>query len=311
VAVGFTVATAPVFHPALTVTPNSGLTDGATITVTGSGYDTTTPNTQGTGNAGAYVELGWIQAAGWQPSTGAPSSTRSYATAIWVHSSAVAGSPGEGVLNADGSFSVTLTINAALLATKQLTGGTLAVFTVAPGGSTNVNAEAFAPITLATVAPPVSGEQQTITATVPAAAGEFSWTIDATNHAVTLTNAVNKGSYLESTGSLLPVTVSDTRLAGPAWSISGQVGGFSGGLSGKYLGWTPAVTTAGAGATAGSAVTPGITSGNGLTDASTLGSAVAGHATGSASLGAGLTLQVPVDTAAGTYTATLTLTALS
>ncbi len=181
-----------------------------------------------------------------------------------------------------------------------------AVFTNAAGVATTD------PVTLSvTAAPPASDSSETITATVPAAAGQFSWTIDGTDHAVRLTNTTNKGSYLQSTGDLKPVTVTDTRAAGPAWSVSGQVGDFTGGLAGKYLGWTPALTTAGGGASAGAAVAAGITAGNGLTDASTLALAPTGHATGSVNVGAGLDLRVPANTPAGTYTATLTLTALS
>ena len=43
----------------------------------------------------------------------------------------------------------------------------------------------------------------------------------------------------------------------------------------------------------------------------TLGSAGAGHAKGSAKLGAALDLNIPIDVTDGTYQATLTLTALS
>jgi hypothetical protein len=179
-----------------------------------------------------------------------------------------------------------------------------AVFTNAAGSATTDA------VRLTVTTAPDNGE--TITATVPQAAGEFSWTINGTDRAVTLTDTVNQGSYLESTGDLLPITVTDTRADGPAWSVSGQLGDFNGGaLSGKYLGWTPEVITNGAGATAGGAVAPGIAGGNGLKDASTLASATAGHSTGSAVVGADLDLRVPADTPAGTYTATLTLTALS
>ncbi|MFE2545820.1 hypothetical protein, partial [Actinacidiphila glaucinigra] len=59
--------------------------------------------------------------------------------------------------------------------------------------------------------PPSSEGEQTITATVPERAGEFTWTIDAGERAVTLTDAVNKGAYLQSTGDLGPVKVTDTR----------------------------------------------------------------------------------------------------
>jgi hypothetical protein len=182
-----------------------------------------------------------------------------------------------------------------------------AVFTNSVGTATTNEVT----VTVTTTPPPTNSDTQTITATVPEAAGEFSWTIDATDHAVVMTTAENKGTYLESTGQLKPVKVTDTRSGAPAWSVSGQVGDFSGGLSGKYLGWTPKVTTQGAGATAGSAVAPGLTSGNGLKDAAALGTATAGHAKGTGTLGADLDLKVPAETAAGTYTATLTLTALS
>ncbi|WP_210867956.1 hypothetical protein [Streptomyces tagetis] len=153
--------------------------------------------------------------------------------------------------------------------------------------------------------------EQTITATVPEQAGEFTWTIDAGDRAVTLTDAVNKGAYLHSTGDLKPVKVTDTRAGAPAWSVSGQVGDFTGGLSGKYLGWTPQVLTAGAGAQPGTAVAPGIDNGDGLTASATLGSATTGHAKGTGTLGAALDLRLPATTEAGTYTTTLTLTALS
>jgi hypothetical protein len=142
-------------------------------------------------------------------------------------------------------------------------------------------------------------------------AGEFTWSISGENRDVQLTDAENSGTFLESTGAIVPIVVTDTRTGGPEWSISGQVSDFNNGLSGKYLGWTPNVQTPGAGATAGAPVESGITSGNGLTDSSTLASASAGHPTGSASLGADLDLRLPVDTTPGSYTATLTITALS
>ena len=158
---------------------------------------------------------------------------------------------------------------------------------------------------------PPDPHQQTITATVPEAPGEFSWTIDSTDHSVTMTDSANKGAYLESTGNIKPIKVTDTRSGGPAWSVSGQLGNFTGSLSGKYLGWTPSVTAAGAGAVAGAAVASGYDSGNGLTDPAILGSAIDGHGKGTGSLGAALDLKIPAATAPGTYSATLTLTALS
>ncbi|MGW4729877.1 hypothetical protein ACWEQC_11990 [Streptomyces shenzhenensis] len=154
-------------------------------------------------------------------------------------------------------------------------------------------------------------DEQTITATVPEQAGEFTWTIDAGDRAVTLTDAVNKGAYLHSTGDLKPVKVTDTRAGTPAWSVSGQAGDFTGGLPGTYLGWTPSVLTPGAGAQPGTPVASGIDGGNGLTTSAILGSATTGHTKGTTALGAALDLRLPTTTEPGTYTTTLTLTALS
>ncbi|MEU6497456.1 metallophosphoesterase, partial [Streptomyces sp. NPDC046984] len=88
-------------------------------------------------------------------------------------------------------------------------------------------------------------------------------------------------------------------------------GDFTGALPGRYLGWTPSVLTDGAGAQAGTSVAPGIDGGDGLTTSATLGSATTGHAKGTGTLGANLDLRLPTTTDPGTYTTTLTLTALS
>lgn len=158
---------------------------------------------------------------------------------------------------------------------------------------------------------PGDGEQ-VITAVVPERTepGEFVWTVEG-DSAVTLGETTDQGSYLQATGSIDPITVTDTRGDGAGWSLSGQVSDFSGGLSGSYLGWSPKVVTAGAGAVAGNVVASGIAGGNGLKDASTLAAAPAGHVAGTAIVGADLDLRLPADTPAGTYAATLTITALS
>ncbi|WP_430791896.1 hypothetical protein [Actinoplanes sp. G11-F43] len=156
------------------------------------------------------------------------------------------------------------------------------------------------------------GGQQSISVTVPKKVepGEFLWNIDG-DKAVNLGETSAKGTYLQATGAIDPITVTDTRQNGPEWSISGQVSDFTGGLSGSHLGWTPKVLTAGAGAVAGSAVATGLNGGTGLAGSSTLATAADGHASGTASVGADLDLRLPADTAAGEYAATLTVTALS
>jgi hypothetical protein len=159
-------------------------------------------------------------------------------------------------------------------------------------------------------------DSQQLQVTVPKTApNEFTWSIDGTNALVNLGVAVDAGDHFAATGTINPIRVTDTRASAPAWSISAQVSDFASGstsFSGRYLGWTPLVTEAGGNAVAGAKVESGFdSSGKGLSASSTLGSAAAGHISGSAKLGAGLDLKIPVDVTDGTYTATVTLTALS
>lgn len=154
-------------------------------------------------------------------------------------------------------------------------------------------------------------DEQVITVVVPEVTdpGEFLWTIDG-DRTVDLGTTVNQGTFLQATGSITPIVVTDTRTGGPEWSVSGQVADFTAGLPGRYLGWSPQVLAPGAGATAGAEVPSGIVSGDGLTVPSVLASAPSGHASGTASIGANLDLRLPVDTAAGEYSTVLTITAL-
>jgi len=124
----------------------------------------------------------------------------------------------------------------------------------------------------------------------------------------------NNGTVLDSTGTLSPVTVSDSRQPTHAgWSSSGSVSDFVGGtntFTGNDLGWSPAVTTQDAAAD----VTPGgtVAAGNpGLKTPAVLASAGAGKGFGTTVLGGGLDLQIPFTTPAGSYAATLTLTLVS
>jgi hypothetical protein len=288
--------------PSISVSPGGGLvaSDGNTVTVTGADF-TLPPDAQG-----VYVFL--TSADQWQPGQ-APPGLQALPAATFVPAAQIVG----------GIFTTQLAVPAGTVTdvTKTFGGGT----TCAHGcAATNRGLDTFAPVTFVT-APGGGGEpgapdtdDLTISATVvqgPGDLGSFSWTIDADDRAVVLSNAVDRGAYLQSTGALKPVKITDTRSGAPSWSVSGQVSDFTGGLSGKYLGWTPNVTTPGAGATAGDAVATGIDSGNGLKDAAVLASATTGHGLGTAVVGADLDLRIPAGTAPGTYTATLTLTALS
>lgn len=145
---------------------------------------------------------------------------------------------------------------------------------------------------------------------VPVPEDRFSWTVDGSSGGVALERVPGDEGEYRFAGELSRITVTDTRTAAPGWSLSGQVSDFTGGLSGRHLGWTPRVASPGAGATPGGPVVSGMLAGDGLRNPAVLASAVAGHPTGSATLGADVELRVPASTPAGTYTATLTITAL-
>ena len=121
------------------------------------------------------------------------------------------------------------------------------------------------------------------------------------------------GGSLEFKGNLSPVTVTDGRDQLAGWDVTGSTTDFTGGghtLDGKWLGWTPEVTSQNQAhdVLKGSAVTPGDL---GLKQVSTLGSAAADKGAGTCTLGGELDLQVPPETAAGDYSATLTITLMS
>lgn len=135
-------------------------------------------------------------------------------------------------------------------------------------------------------------------------------------------------TYLVTTGALHQVTVADTRSGNPGWVVSGQVTDFHNTtgpnttpINGYNLGWAPAVNDHNPGQTIvpGAVVLPAapatvvdLAAGDvhGLKVSRTLASAAAGAGTGTAHLGAALTLNVPTTVIAGTYDATLTLTAI-
>jgi hypothetical protein len=104
------------------------------------------------------------------------------------------------------------------------------------------------------------------------------------------------------------VSVSDTRASSAGWTVSGQAGSFTssgGSFSGDALGWVPALASSTGPVTAGPTVAP---NGPGLgTTPGELGAATGDSA---ASLGATLDLAIPTGQAAGTYTSTITITAI-
>jgi hypothetical protein len=161
----------------------------------------------------------------------------------------------------------------------------------------------------------VSDDSQEIEVTVPeAAAGELVWSIDGSNGLVQLGDAVESGDHFAAAGAINPVRVTDTRKGSPAWSVSASVSDFASGdktFSGKYLGWTPKLLEHGTRVQSGAPVGSGFDGGQGLSVSSTLGFGQVGHDQAAAVLGADLDLKIPVEVGTGTYSATLTLTALS
>ncbi|MGW2044543.1 beta-xylosidase [Streptomyces sp. NPDC001858] len=121
-------------------------------------------------------------------------------------------------------------------------------------------------------------------------------------------STVDLGSGQASTGALNAVTVKDFR-GGPAgWSLTGKVTDFSGPgatIAADKLSWTPACTTKAGSPSTCQAGSSGVVGSAGATLASTSNATVAG---GEFTANAGLSLDVPAFTPAGTYSGILTLT---
>lgn len=162
---------------------------------------------------------------------------------------------------------------------------------------------------------------QTLQTTV--AAGALTITVP-TNPVVVLAEPVlnTAGSLFQSSGAINRVQVTDTRAGNPGWRATGIVTDFDGPganeIHAANLGWTPAlfsksdaqtVTLGGAVAPA-DGVSASSSSTDGLASSRTLAQTAAGAGNGTALLDAALALNVPTSTLAGTYTATLTLTAV-
>jgi phosphate transport system substrate-binding protein len=158
-------------------------------------------------------------------------------------------------------------------------------------------------------------EGETVDVNIPSAEGFLTMTVSSAP--VQLSTAVLSADYasFEATGQLSPVTITDARnQTKPGWSVTGQVSVFSDGshtFSGSYLGWTPTVTVQNPAAdvVAGAAVNPGINPG--LAGGSELATGAATKGLGTSVLGATLDLVMPSSTAAGAYSATLTITAVA
>lgn len=159
------------------------------------------------------------------------------------------------------------------------------------------------------------GDGIPIEATIPETGvpGALSLTVADFGDGVSLTAAENAGDRLRFTGALPAVTVTDSRDESQAgttgWAVSGQSSPFQGPatLGAEHLGWTPTVVDPRPGVAAGDPVPTVLDGGPGLAEPAPLGTATSEGRFGSSVLGADLRLEVPVDTAPGTYRGTLTL----
>jgi phosphate transport system substrate-binding protein len=123
-------------------------------------------------------------------------------------------------------------------------------------------------------------------------------------------------SGADATGTLNPITVSDTRNTYPGWSVTGQESSFTGSgsaagsmIPADQLGWVPTATSLAPGSALGPTVAPA-SPGLGTT-AAVLAQATAGTGVGTSGLGANLTLAIPATVPAGPYAGTLTVTAVT
>ena len=193
------------------------------------------------------------------------------------------------------------------------------------------DAAAFAPSASTSQAYTVShfaGQQATGNLQTTIAAGSLTISTDPTTVVLPAPALNADATYLVSTGGKInTVTVTDTRAGNPGWVVSGQVSDFTNAgspttpINGFNLGWVPTLGTFSLGQTVqlGGTIDPATapvtadlpaTDGHGLKVSRQLAKTDAGHGTGTALLGADLTLNVPTSVLAGTYSATLTLTAI-
>ena len=250
--------------------------------------------------------------------------------------------PGSAQFTSDGSSicsPITVSGTTASCSTSALPVGThLIALTFTPNDSANYNSystPAGQELSYSITAPSASAQDyEDITATVTPG----SLVISVADHAVNLgTAAINSaGDLFVATGALNPVTITDTRAGDSGWLATGVLTGLPtapAGSNGDFvgtgdsahrinkanLGWVPAKQTAAAhqdtltvgGTVAPASAEPGSTPSDaslGLGNSRLFASADAGHGTGTAVLGAALTLNIPTDTTPDTYVSRLTFT---
>lgn len=183
-------------------------------------------------------------------------------------------------------------------------------------GKTSLELPARSLVTIVVDPETPPGDGIPIEATVPEGEqpGALALTVAEYGDRVELAESENRGSMLRFEGTLPTVTVTDSRSSaqadGGGWQITGRTSDFASEdttLPAAHLGWTPRVITPRAGVAAGGTVASAMQNGPGLSLPQLLAMADADGRTGSTELTARLRLEVPVDTAAGTYRGTMTL----
>ncbi|WP_152031006.1 HtaA domain-containing protein [Agromyces aureus] len=162
--------------PTLSVSKTEGLNpSGEDLTITAENYATGFKSSYAPGEAGFYLQVGWL-AETWKPSEKAPSSARTNAANTWVADEANTIAPTKWTKNVDGTADVSWTIEVtkAAIDAKAKDGYTLAVFTLGAGGAVQAANELAVPISFAPATPTLSvskteglnpaGEDLTITA---------------------------------------------------------------------------------------------------------------------------------------------------
>lgn len=112
------------------------------------------------------------------------------------------------------------------------------------------------------------------------------------------------GDRVSVSGVMPAVSVTDTRAQASGWSVTGQSAELSSGddqISADHLGWAPNVVESSNGVAAGDSVESVLSGGEGLAAPQTLGSGNEQTRAGTTEMDAELNLEVPVDTAGGTY----------
>ena len=189
-----------------------------------------------------------------------------------------------------------------------------AVFTPTSTSAYNISSSAGVAYQVTALATGTTGENITTTV-LPGAL-----VISVANSQVVLPSPVLNaaGDLMSTTGNLNPITLTDSRAGNLGWTVTCQVGDFADPandeINGQNLGFTPKVIdlSPAQSATPGNTVAPAAVEANdagtaGLKTARTL---VTGQGLGTAHFGGGLTLNVPTDTVPGTYTTTMTITAI-